>query len=43
MDPRKDKGDTNKGMSSFVYNMKLSKLAGCALKSIKTPTLGTAL
>lgn len=42
MDPRKDKGDTNKGMNNFVYNVKLSKLAACALKSIKTPTLGTA-
>lgn len=40
MDPIKDKGDTNKGMANVVYNVMLSVLAGCSLKSIGIPALG---
>ena len=40
MDSRKDKGNTDKGMDNFIYDMMLSVLAERSLKSFKILTLG---
>lgn len=39
----KTRENPNKRMGHFVYNTKLSELADCSLKSIKTLTLGVAV